>query len=162
MLFRSHSSNSTLILLKFRPTVELDVVRVKGLIGRMEKTIGDAVVRDSGVARKSEADISVDLDRVRWKAIYLSALLSTFVPRDERERHIEGLWERARTLLGSGELSVVGDYERCLRPLAKDLLELNALVAEQRGPVNTAFEVWVNEFPLFPLAGSVAQAPGKT
>jgi hypothetical protein len=152
---------STLILLKFRPTVELDVERVKGLIGRMEKTIGDAVIRDSRVARKPEADISVDLDRVRWKAIYLSALLCTFVP-DERETRTEGLRARARTLLGSGDLPVVSDYEQCLGPLVQDVLELRTLVDEQREPANTAFEVWIDEFPLFPLAGSVAEAPRKT
>ena len=151
---------STRILLKFRPAVELDVGRVKGLIGRMEKTIGDAVVRDSGVARKSETDISVDLDRVRWKAIYLSALLCAFVPDDERETRTEGLRARARTLLGSGDLPVVGDYEQCLGPLVRDVLELKTPVAEQRGPVSNAFEVWIDEFPLFPLAGSVAS--GKT
>jgi hypothetical protein len=147
---------STLVLLKFHPTVELDVAMAKGLIGRMEKTIGDTAARDSGVARKSEVDISADLDRVRWKAIYLSALLFTFVPDDEREKCIEGLRERVRMLLESRELPVVSDYERCLEPLGMDVLELRTPATEQQGPITTAFEVWIGEFPLFPLAGSIA------
>jgi len=144
---------SALILLKFQP-IELDVGKVKGLIGQMEKTLGDAVVRDSGVARVS--GVEADLDRVRWKAIYLSALLFKFVPEAEREKHVEGFRKRVRALLRSGELLVVSDYERCLEPLVMGELELRT-PAEQRGRIYTAFEVWIDDFPLFPLAGSVTR-----
>jgi len=152
---------STLTLLKLRLTVELDVGKVRGLIERMERTIGGPSVRDSGVARRSGADASADLDRVRWKAIYLSALLSSFVPDDtEREKHVEGLRGRVRALVGSGggELPAVADYEHCLEPLIMHELELRTPAAEQQGQISTAFETWIDEFPLFPLAGSVASS----
>ena len=55
--------NSTFILQKLRP-IELDIGKVKGLIGAMEKTIGNAAVRTT------EADISPDLNQVRWKSTY--------------------------------------------------------------------------------------------
>ena len=146
---------STLVLLKLQPTVGLDVERVKGLIGQMEDMIGDPSVRDPGVVRKSEAEISADVDRVRWKAIYLSALLSSLVPDDaEREKHVEGLRTRVQTLARGGELSVVGDRGRCLKPLVMD--ELETPTTEHQGPIGTTFEVWIDEFPLFPLAGSIA------
>ena len=149
---------STLVLLKLQPSVELDVEKVKGFIGRMERTIGDPSIRDAGVAsRKTEADIIIDLDRVRWKAIYLSALLLKFVPDNEMEKHADGLRTRVRMLVGSGGLSLVGDYEHCLEPLGMEL-ELRTPIADQRGPINTAYEVWIDGFPLFPLAGSVTSA----
>jgi len=147
---------STLVLLKLRRRVELDVERVRGVIGRMERTIGDPSVRDSGVARRSEVDISADLDRVRWKAIYLAALLLRFVPDDERERRAEGLRERVQGLVRSGDLPLVDDNQRCLKPLGTDELELWTPAGEQYGPTPNAFEVWAAGFPLFPLAGSVA------
>ena len=148
---------STLVLLKLQPMAELDVGKVKGLIGEMEKTIGDPSVGDSGVARKSEVDISAELDRVRWKAIHLSALLFSFVPDDaEREKHIEGLRARVQALVRSGELPVVGDRGRCLKPLAMDGMELGTPAVEHWGLTGTAFEVWIDELPLFPLAGSVS------
>ena len=152
---------STLTLVKLRPTVELDVGEVRGLIERMDRTIGTPSVRDSGVVGRSEADISAELDRVRWKAIYLSGLLSSFIPDDaEREKHVEGLRRRVHTLVGSGggELPAVADYEHCLEPLMMHELELMTPAAEQHGQISTAFETWINEFPLFPLAGSVAKA----
>jgi len=148
---------STLILFKLRPTVNLDVGRVKGLVGQMEKTVGDPSVGDSGVAERTGADADADLDRVRWKAIYLSALVFPFVPDDaEREKHTEGLRERVLTLVGSGELPVVGDCEHCLEPLDMYELELRAPTAEHPRPIGTVFEAWIDEFPLFPLVGSVA------
>jgi len=151
---------STLALLKLQPTVELDVGKVKGLVEEMQKTIGEPSARDSGVVRRSETDISADLDRVRWKAIHLSALLFSFVPDDdEREKHVEGLRARVRALARSGELPVVGDCGRCLKPLAMDGMdgmELDTPTVEHRGLVGNAFEVWIDELPLFPLAGSVS------
>ena len=155
---------STLILLKLSPTVELDVGKVQGLIARMERTIGEPSVRDSGVVRRSGADVGADLDRVRWKAIYLSALLSSFVPDDtEREKHTDGLRRRVRGLVGSGggELPAVADYEHCLEPLMMHELELRTPAAEQQGQISTAFGTWINEFPMFPLAGSLASARTK-
>ena len=146
---------STLVLLKLRLRVELDIEQVREVIGRMEKTIGDPSVRDSGVARRSGADASADLDRVRWKAIYLSALLLRFMPDDERERRAGGLRERVQGLVRSGGLPLV-DNQRCLKPLGMDELELRTPAAEQEGPVTSAFEVWVSGFPLFPLTGSVS------
>jgi len=146
---------STLVLLKLRLRVELDVEQVREVIGRMERTIGDPSVRDSGVARRSGADASADLDRVRWKAIYLSALLLRFMPDDERERRAGGLRERVQGLVRSGGLPLV-DNQRCLKPLGMDELELRTPAAEQEGPVTSAFEVWVSGFPLFPLTGSVS------
>ena len=147
---------STLILLKLR-TTGLDVGKVKELIGRMEQAIGNPPLRDSGVARKSDADINAEFDRVRWKAIYLSALLFSFVPDDEKENHTERLWTRVQRLVVGGELPVVGDYAHCLESFEHEL-ELRTPAAEQQRQIGTAFEVWIDEFPLFPLAGSVAKA----
>ena len=145
---------SALILLKL-PPIELDVGKVKRLIGEMEAAVGDAsVIRDFGVGRNSEADVSLELDRVKWKAIHLSALLFKFVPEGEKEEHMDGFRARVRGLLQSGELPLVGDYEHCLEPLDMGNLELRT-PAEQQGPAYRAFEVWVDGFPLFPLAGSV-------
>ena len=150
---------STLILLKLRPRVELDVEKVKGLIGQMEETIGGPSTSDSGVPGRPMADTRVDLGRVRWKAIYLSALLFSFVPDDaEREKHIEGLRARVQALVGSGsgELPAVGDYEHCLKPLSMDRLELATPAVRRQDLMNSTFEMWIYEFPLFPLAGSIA------
>ena len=147
---------SALILLKY-PRVELDVGKVKGLIGEMDKAIGDIAVRDSGATRSSGVEASIDLDRVRWKAIYLSALLFEFVPEDEKEKVLEGFKTKVRGLLRNGGLPLVTDYEHCLQRLDVGALELRT-PAEQRGPVYKAFEGWIDEFPLFPLAGSVTKA----
>ena len=152
---------STLTLLKLRQTIELDVGKLRGLIERVERLIGDPSVRDSGVVRKSDADAGAGSVRVRWKAIYLSALLSSFVPDDtEREKHVEGLRGRVRELMGSvgGELPAVADYEHCLKRLATDGMELDAPAVKQQGQIFTAFKKWTNEFPLFPLTGSIALA----
>jgi len=137
---------SALILLEFGE-VELDVGRVGALVGEMERAIWNTTVRDFGVA-----EVAPEFDRIRWKAIYLSGLLFTFVPEVEKGEGVEGFRERVRTLLQSGGLSLVGDYERCLGPLVMGALELKTPI-EQR---HTAFETWIDEkFPLFPLAGSV-------
>jgi len=143
---------STLILLKLSPTVELDVERVTGLIVQMEGVIGDPSVRDPGVAQSSEAGIGVDLDRARWKAIYLLTLLFKFLPGDERETHVEGLRTRVRTLLGGGELSLMGDYGLCLGPLGRNVSGLGTPAEDQQGQTNTVFEEWIGGFPLLPLA----------
>ena len=143
---------STLVLLKLRP-VELDVGKVKELIEKMGETIGNPSVGDTGVARNFEAD----LDRVRWKAVYLSALLFTFLAEDETEERMERFRDRVRVLLRSGGLPLAGDHKRCLGPLGMGELELGSPV-EQLGPESTAFEVWINGFPLVPLAGSVFSA----
>ena len=154
---------STLILLKLSPTVGLDVEKVKGLIVQTEEAIGDPSVSDpgaaKGAAKSSEANICVDLDRARWKAIYLSALLFKFLPGDEREKYIKGLRTRVRALMGSGELSFMGDYGRCLEPFGMDVSELGTPAAEQQGQMDTVFEGWIGGFPLFRLAGAVSGLP---
>jgi len=155
---------STLILLKLLPTAELnlDVEKVQGLIVQMEEAIGDSSVGDSGaakgVAKSSEAGVGVDLDRARWKAIYLSALLLKLLPGDKREKHGEGLWTRVRTLVGGGELSLMGDYGLCLEPLGTDVSELGTPPADQRGQINTVFEEWIGGFPLLPVAGAEGES----
>ena len=151
---------STLALLELQPAVKLDVGQVEAFIRRMGKTIGDPSVMDSGVDRGAEADIGADLDRVRWKAVYLSALLFTFVPDDERGKHIEGLRARVQALVESGELPIIGDCERCLGPLITQELELRSPAAQRR-PISTAFEAWIGGFPLFPLAGSIPSVSTK-
>ena len=142
---------STLILLKLSPTVELDVERVKGLIVHMEGAIGGPSTRDSGAAESSEAGIKVNLDRARWKVVYLLALLFKFLPGNEREKHVEGLWTRVQTLTG-GELLLMGDYWLCLEPLGKDASELGTPAEDQQGQANTVFEEWIGRFPLLPLS----------
>jgi len=149
---------STLILLRLLPTVELDVEKVKGLIVQMEEAIGDPSVRDPEVAKSSEVDVGVDLDRARWKAIYLSALLFKFLPSDERENYIEGLRKRVRALLESGGLSFMGDCGRCLEPLDMDVSGLRTL-ADDQGQADTVFEMWIGGFPLFQLMGAVSEPP---
>ena len=154
---------STLILLKLSPTVELDVERVTGLIVQMEQMIGDPSVSDPGVAKGvaecSEVGAGVDLDRERWKAVYLLALLFKSLPGDEREKHVEGLWARVRVLLGSGELSFMGDYGLCLEPLGMDVSELGTPPADQQDQTNTVFEKWIGGFPLLRLAGAEGEPP---
>ena len=133
---------STLILQKLRP-IELDVEKVKALTAAMEKTIGDADTRTI------DADTSPDFNRVRWKSIYLSALLFTLMPECERAERMEGLRARVRTLLRSGRLPLVPDYRQCLMPL---------VLPERWEPTahgEQVFEEWIDEFPLFPLSGSV-------
>ena len=130
---------STLILLKL-PLIKLDVGKVKALIKKMETTIKGTVIRDSGVAGNPEVEDSPDdLDRVKWKVIYLSALLFKFVPEDEKEERMEGFRARVRELLGSRGLPLVGDYERCLEPLAMGALE-SSTPAERQGPTSPAEE----------------------
>jgi len=142
---------STLILSKFR-TAELDAEKVKALIGEMDKAIGGSVVRDSGVARNSRAE---DPDRVRWKAIYLSALLFKFVPEDERQGLVGRFRVKVQALLRSGGLPLIEDYKHCIGPLGMGVLELGTPAAEY-----AAFGDWIGGFPLFPLTGSVTS--GKT
>ena len=149
---------STLILLRLPPTVELDVEKVKGLIVQMEEAIGEPSVKDPEVAKSSEVDAGIDLDRARWKAIYLSALLFKFLPSDERENYIEGLRTRVRALLESGGLSFMGDCGRCLEPLGMDASGLGILAADQ-GQADTVFEMWIGGFPLFQLAGAESEPP---
>jgi hypothetical protein len=138
---------STLALLKLRQP-QVDFGKVKALIEEVEKTIGDPVSRDS------KTEISVDLDRVKWKAIYLCGLLLQFLPPGQWEGPIERVRERVRTLLRSGELSLASDYERCIEALDIGALELRT-PAEQGGLMYAAFEEWIKGFPFFSLAGSV-------
>ena len=145
---------STLVLLKLRRP-QVDVEKVKALIGDMEKTIGDPIIRDSAIWRDSKAEISVDLDRVKWKAIYLCGLLFVFLPPGEWEESMKRVRERVQALSRSGELFVAGDYERCLEPLDIGTLELRT-PAEQGGPIYTAFEAWAKGFPFFPLVSSIS------
>jgi len=154
---------STLILLELPQTVELDVERVRGLIVRTEEAIVDPSVGGpgiaKGVAKSSEAGVGVDFDRARWKAIYLLALLFKFLPGDERGKHTEGLWTRVRVLLGSGELSFMGDYELCLEPLGRDVPELGTPAADHQGQTNAVFEAWIGGFPLFQPPGTAEESP---
>ena len=150
---------SALVLLKY-PSVQLDVGKVKEVIGRMGKVVwgmdeanGDITVGDSGVARNSEVEASPDLDRVRWKAIYLSALLFAFVPEDEKGELLEGFKTKVRAQLQDGGLPLVTDHERCLQLLDVGVPE--SRTPKQGGPIYEAFEGWVDEFPLYMLAGSV-------
>jgi hypothetical protein len=145
---------SALVLLKL-PQPQVEVGKVKALLEEMEKTIEAPVTRDSGISRDSKTEISVDLDRVKWKAIYLCGLLLRLLPPDEWEGHTERVRERVRTLLQSGELSLVSDYERCIEPLDIGASELRT-PAEQGGPTYAAFEEWIKGFPFFPLVGSVS------
>jgi len=150
---------SALILHRLPPTTELGVDRVKGLIVQTEEAIGEPSGRDPGAAKSSEAGVGVDVDRVRWKAIYLSALLFKFLPTGERGKHIEGLRARVRALLEGGELSIMGDCGRCLEPLNMDVSGFRASSTDQQGQMSTVFEVWIGGFPLFQLAGAVGVLP---
>jgi hypothetical protein len=145
---------STLILFKLSPTVELDVEKVKGLIVQTEEAIENSSIKAPGGAENSEADIGVDLDRPRWKAIYLSALLFKLLPGDERGKYIEGLWTRVRTLLGSEGLSFMGDFGHCLEPLGVDVSELRDYA---EGGVGSIFEDWIRGFPLLQLESGLPQ-----
>jgi hypothetical protein len=152
---------STLILLKLSPTVELDVEKVKGLIVQTEEAIDKFSVKVPGGAKDSEADIGVDLDRARWKAIYLSALLFKFLPDDGRGEYIEGLWTRVQVLVGNGELSFMDDYRSCLKPLGVDVSQLESPAANQQDEANTVFGKWISGFPLLQLAGTVEDPPSS-
>ena len=153
---------SALILLKFG-TAELDVGKVKKLIGEMDREIGDNTARDSGVAPDSKTEVDPDLDLVRWKAIYLSGLLFTFVDEDGKQELMEGLRARVRALLRSGGLSLADDHQSCVGPLGIRMggLGLDTSVGKQ-GPTYTVFEDWVNGFPLLPLTGSVKTRRAST
>ncbi|KAF9793273.1 hypothetical protein BJ322DRAFT_115106 [Thelephora terrestris] len=143
---------STLALLKLRQP-QVDIGRVRALIKEMENIIKDPVVRDS------KTEMSEDLDRMRWKAIYFSGLLFKFLPPGEWERPTGMLRERVRALLQSGELLLAKDYQRCIEPLDMDVdvAELRTPAAsERRGLECSAFEKWIGDFPLFPLAGSIS------
>jgi len=109
------------------------------------------------VARDSRAEVDPDLNRVRWKAIYLSALLHRFLPEDERQELIGEFWAKVRALLRSGGLPLADDYEHCIKPLVMDALELSTPI-EKQGPAYAAFGAWIDDFPLLPLAGSVTSA----
>ena len=138
---------SALILLKLLPKAGLDVEKVEGWIVQTEEVIWNPPARDPGVARSSEVNIGVDLDRKRWKAIYLSALLFRFLPDDERGGRIERFQTRVRELLESGGLSFMGDYKCCLEPLGMDVSH----TGDQRRQTETVFEAWIDGFPLFQL-----------
>jgi len=137
---------SALILLKLLPTARPDVEKVEGWIVQAE-VIWNPPARDPAVARSSEANIGVDIDRARWKAIYLSALLFGVLSDDGREERIEGFRTRVRELLRSGGLSFMGDYKCCLKPLGMDV----SPTGDQRRQIDTVFEAWVGGFPLFRL-----------
>jgi len=138
---------STLIVLKLLPTARLDAEKVEGWIVHTEEVIWNPPARDPGVARSSEADIGVGIDRARWKAIYLLALLFRVLPGDAREGRIEGFRTRVRELLESGRLSFMGDYKCCLKPLDMDV----SPTGDQRRQTDTVFEAWMGGFPLFQL-----------
>ena len=128
---------------------KLDVGRVKTFIGEMEKVIEDTVIRNS------VAEVSTDLDRVRWKAIYLSALLFTSVHKDKKKGLTEGFRMKARMFSQSRGLSLVGDRRHCLGPLGIGVLRWRAL---GRLWEYSVFESWINGFPLIPLPGSITSA----
>ena len=144
--------HTTLLLLKLRQP-QVDIERVKTLIGEMGRTIGDVVVRlDPVFVKVSQDEISIDTDRVRWKAIYLSGLLVRFLPPGEWEGPIEALRGKVRKMLHTGQLPLATDHKRCLEPLDAGPLEFPT---EREGAQFTAFEAWINDFPFLPLAGSV-------
>ena len=107
---------STLVLLKLRQP-RVDAEKVKALIEEMEKTIGIPIVRDSGITRDSKTEMSVDLDRVKWKAIYLCGLLFRFLPPGQWEEPMERVREGVRTLLRTGDLLLASDHERWIPSL---------------------------------------------
>ena len=146
---------STLVLLKLRQA-QVDVERVGVLIREMENTIKDSAVADSGLTRDSTTEMSVDLNRLRWKAIYLSGLLFKLLPPDEWEGPIGMLRERVRMLLESGVLLLADDYKRCIEPLDMEVDVSQLRTSAERRETNfSAFGEWVSDFPLFSLAGSV-------
>ena len=151
---------SALVLLKY-PPVESDAGKVKKLIEKMVKAIGemggavgDTAIGDPGGTRNSAVEASPD-DRVRWKAIYLLALLFAFVPEDEKGELLEGFDTKVRGLLRDGGLPAAADHERRPQPPGVGVPE--ARTPEQGGPICQAFVGWVNGFPLFLLAGSVTK-----
>jgi len=150
---------STLILLKLLgQTVELDTEKVKGLVVQMEEAIGDPPAGDSGAARSSKAESDVNLNRIRWKAVYLSTLLFKLLPGDKRGR-IEELQTRVRGLLRSGELFFMGDCGHFLKPLGMDASELGTPAADRAGQMDTVFGMWIGEFPLFQSAERASEPP---
>ena len=140
----------TLVLLKL-PQRQVDGEKVKALIKEMERTIGVPNPRDS---KGSKAEINVEPDRVKWKAIYLCGLLFQWLPLGEREGPIERIRERVQTLLRSEELLLAGDYNRCIEPLNIGALDLGAAIKPGE-PKLKAFEVWTKGFPFSTLVGSV-------
>ena len=152
---------STLVLLKY-PPVESGAGKVKELIEKMDKAIGeiggavgDTAIGDPGVTRNSAGESIPDLDRVRWKTIYLSALLFALVPEDGKGELPEGFEAKVRALSQDGGLPPVTNHTRCHRML--DVGTPEPRTPEQGGPIYKAFVGWVNGFPLFPLDGSVTQ-----
>ena len=133
----------------------VDIERVKALVEEMEKKIREVVVGlDPVSAKDSEDEMNVGTNRVRWKAIYLSGLLVRFLPPDEREERIKEIRTSVETTVQKGELPLAKDYKRCLKPLYEGQKKLQR-PAERKGKSFTAFEAWIDDFPLFPSAGSV-------
>ena len=146
--------HTALLLFKLEQP-QVDIERVKALIGEMGRTIGDVVDRPDPVSVKdSEDEMNIEIERVRWKAIYLSGLLLEFLPLGEREAPIEALRGRVETMVQHGQSLLAQDSARCLKPLGGGPLALGS-PAKRKGKSFTAFELWVNDFPLFPLAGVV-------
>ena len=146
--------HTALLLLKWKKA-PADIERVKTLIGEMGRTIEGVVVGQDSVSKKnSEDETIIDTDRVRWKAIYLSSLLFKLLPPEEDGGPIENLREGVKTIVQNGQLLLAEDYKHCLKPLYGGPVKLKS-PAERDGVPFTAFEAWINDFPLFPLAGSV-------
>ena len=142
-------------LLPFKPEQLRDgIERIKALIGEMKHTIEDAARPGPVSTKDSEDEMNRDTDRVRWKAIYLSGLLVGFLPPDERGERIKPLREKVKTMVENGQLLLAKDYARCLKPLGGGQVKLQS-PAERKGKSFTAFETWIDDFPLFPSAGSV-------
>jgi len=146
--------HTALLLFKLEQS-PIDIERVREVIEEMKKTIEKVVVRLGPVSAKdSEDEMSVGTNRVRWKAIYPSGLLARFLPPDEPKGPTEALRERVETMLQNGQLLLAEGYTNCIKPLGGGPLELGSPV-EREGKSFTVFEVWINDFPLFPLAGGV-------
>ena len=147
---------STLVPSKLQEP-QVNVERVRTLIGEMASIIKDPIVVDSGIPRGPKNKLRVDRNRVRWKAIYLSGLLLKSLHPGERELPIETLREMVWTLLESGELLLADDYKRCIEPLDMDVdvseLTTPAVCQDLK---HSVFKMWVDGFPLFPLAGSIS------
>ena len=146
---------STLIVLKLSSMLVLDVGKLMGFIARVRNVIEAPFTQESEAASRSEVEIHADLGRVRWKAIYLSALVLKLLPGDQIEGHNERLRVRVRELLGSGVLSLAKDCYSCLQPLAMDVPEPRD--DERKQVVYTVFETWIGRFPLLPLTGMPGQ-----
>ena len=147
--------HTALLLFKLeQPPV--DIERVRALIGETGKAIRDVVVRLDSVSEKYSGDeTNMDIDRVRWKAIYLSGILVRFLPPDEPKEPTEALRERVETMVQNGQLLLAEDHAHCLKPLGGGPLEVGS-PAEREGKSFTVFEAWINDFPLFPLVGSLS------